>query len=104
MNRIKSIDGLRALSIIMVLLDHVAPTMPKEITSFFLYQFIATSGIGVKIFFVISGYLITKLLMIEKEKTGSINIKHFYLRRAFRIFPIFYLYIAVILILKGFVI
>ena len=100
MNRIKSLDGLRAIAIIMVLLSHSIRTMPKAISGNFFYQFISNPDLGVRIFFVISGYLITKLLIAEKERTGSINIKHFYIRRFFRIFPVFYLYILVILVLK----
>jgi len=100
MNRIMSIDGLRALSIIMVLLGHSAATMSDEVANNLLFKLFANSNLGVKFFFVISGYLITKLLIIEKEKTNFINIKHFYLRRAFRILPIFYLYIFVIIFLK----
>jgi peptidoglycan/LPS O-acetylase OafA/YrhL len=100
MNRIKSIDGIRALSIIMVLLGHASQTMPKEITSNFFFKLISNSTLGVNIFFVISGYLITKLLIIEYRKSGRINIKYFYIRRLLRIFPIFYIYLFVLIILK----
>lgn len=100
MNRIRSLDGLRAIAIIMVLLSHSIRTMPKVISKNFFYQFIANSDVGVRIFFVISGYLITRLLMTEKDRNGSVSIKKFYMRRIFRIFPVFYLYILVILILK----
>jgi len=48
------------------------------------------------VFFVISGFLITGLLLREVETTGSISLKGFYLRRFFRIFPAYYAYIAVI--------
>jgi peptidoglycan/LPS O-acetylase OafA/YrhL len=102
MNRIKSIDGLRALSIIMVLLGHAGETMPAGITDNFFFRSISDSALGVNVFFVISGYLITKLLLIEQEKTGKVNLKHFYLRRIFRIFPIFYVYILVLIGLKLF--
>ena len=101
MTRINSLDGLRALSIMMVLLAHAAPTMPAALTSSILFQLLANSHLGVKIFFVISGYLITKLLILEKEKNGVISIKQFYLRRIFRIFPIFYIYILTLIILKS---
>lgn len=104
MNRIKSLDGIRAVSIIMVLLSHLYATMPESFMhNSLLNIFVFSSGqLGVRIFFVISGYLITKLLIIEKEKTGKINLKDFYVRRIFRIFPIFFLYIIVVLILKWF--
>jgi peptidoglycan/LPS O-acetylase OafA/YrhL len=48
-------------------------------------------GFGVTTFFFLSGFLITSLMRIEEEKTGSVSLKHFYLRRAFRILPPFYL-------------
>ncbi|KGO92510.1 acyltransferase family protein [Flavobacterium subsaxonicum] len=100
MSRIKSLDGIRAISILMVLIGHASETMPKSLKENILFMFIANGSLGVKIFFVISGFLITKLLLIEKKKNGKINLKDFYLRRIFRIFPVFYLYIIVILFLK----
>jgi len=48
-------------------------------------------GLGVYFFFVLSGFLITFLLIHEKDKTGSINIKAFYIRRLLRIWPLYYL-------------
>ncbi|WP_158994071.1 acyltransferase [Mucilaginibacter sp. L196] len=102
MNRIKSIDGLRAVSILLVLLSHLIVTLPVDLSKHFFYPIIENGGTGVIIFFVISGYLITKLLIIEHQKTGDVNIKHFYIRRVFRIFPIFYTYILVIIVLKLF--
>ncbi|MBO0933196.1 acyltransferase family protein [Fibrella aquatilis] len=104
MNRIKSIDGLRAISITMVLLGHAAHTLPKSIAESPIYAFFSNSALGVKVFFVISGYLITRLLLLEEKKTGSIHIGQFYIRRVFRIFPVFYLYILVVLLLKWFVV
>jgi len=57
-------------------------------------------NLGVKTFFVISGYLITILLLKERANTGKINLRAFYLRRTLRIFPAFYAYIAAMLILS----
>ena len=50
---------------------------------------------GVRIFFVLSGFLITTLLERERHKTGRINLKQFYIRRAFRILPVAYVYLVV---------
>jgi peptidoglycan/LPS O-acetylase OafA/YrhL len=99
--RIKSLDGIRGVSILMVLLAHGSTSLPKSITNNFVYSILANGHTGVMIFFVISGYLITKLLLIEKEKKGEISIKDFYVRRFFRIFPVFYLYIGIVIILKN---
>ena len=56
--------------------------------------------LGVQIFFVISGFLITSLLLREKESTGSISLKLFYARRTLRIFPAFYLFFITIAVLS----
>jgi len=93
---------MRAIAILLVLFSHCITTMNLNISNG-KYNFLACSGkLGVSIFFVISGYLITKLLMLEKEKTGNISLKDFYLRRIFRIFPVFYLYIIVMILIKCF--
>jgi len=55
---------------------------------------------GVRIFFIISGFLITKLLLYELESTGRISLKAFYRRRILRIFPAFYSYWLVMLLLN----
>jgi peptidoglycan/LPS O-acetylase OafA/YrhL len=52
-------------------------------------------GYGVTVFFVLSGFLITQLLLREEHDTGGINLFAFYVRRAFRLFPIYYLIVAV---------
>ncbi|MXV16026.1 acyltransferase family protein [Hufsiella ginkgonis] len=102
MNRIKSLDGLRAISIILVLIGHCRPTMPPVLAQSLLFDILPGGALGVNIFFVISGYLITRLLIAEKNKTGRNSLKQFYLRRILRIFPVFYLYILVIILLKVF--
>jgi peptidoglycan/LPS O-acetylase OafA/YrhL len=104
MNRIRSLDGIRAISILMVILGHAGKTMPKSLTENIFFHLAANSSLGVSIFFVISGYLITRLMIDEKEKTGTTEIKNFYIRRIFRIFPVFYLYILTLILLKIFVV
>lgn len=54
---------------------------------------------AVSLFFVLSGFLITYLLFVEKERTGRVNIRQFYLRRALRIWPLYYLIVVVCLVL-----
>lgn len=94
--RIPSLDGLRALSIFLVLLDHFAysdgfPIRHSVLTDEYAHY-------GVRIFFVISGFLITSLLVREREKTGTIDLKQFYIRRAYRILPVAYVYMIVVAI------
>jgi len=55
------------------------------------------ADLGVRTFFVISGFLITTLLLSEYEKRGRISLADFYVRRVYRIFPAFYVYLAVML-------
>src|ERR1043165_1391056 len=57
--------------------------------------------LGVRTFFVISGFLITTLLRTEYEKYGRISLTGFYIRRVYRIFPAFYVYLAVILVVAA---
>jgi peptidoglycan/LPS O-acetylase OafA/YrhL len=86
-------DGLRAISIVIVILSHVF------IGSAYGNTFIGSAGVD--IFFVISGFLITSLLLKEKVSTGKISLRNFYLRRAFRILPVAYLFILVVVILNS---
>ena len=94
--RIPSLDGLRAVSIVLVFLAHLADTRgaPRLFD-----HFVHVGNLGVRVFFVISGFLITKILLKEMSKTGGISLKRFYLRRVLRIFPAFYVYVAVIAVL-----
>jgi peptidoglycan/LPS O-acetylase OafA/YrhL len=58
------------------------------------------AAVGLVVFFVLSGFLITTVLMREQSRTGRISLKNFYIRRFLRIFPVAYLYIAVIALLS----
>lgn len=82
MKRIPSLDGLRAISIALVVVGHMAKSghAPRIFWDHY-------AEIGVRIFFVISGYLITNLLLHEHTRTATINLREFYVRRAYRIFP-----------------
>jgi peptidoglycan/LPS O-acetylase OafA/YrhL len=81
MNRIPSLDGLRAVSISLVLIGHWAELRYHSNVAG------AFANLGVRVFFVISGYLITTLLLKEREKTCTIRLREFYVRRAYRILP-----------------
>lgn len=98
--RIPSLDGLRAISIIMVLLSHLGHTIPRFIQDTKPYFLLSNAVLGVNIFFVLSGYLITTILMKERLKRGDVSLKDFYIKRIFRIFPVFYIYIIILIILK----
>lgn len=81
MNRIPSLDGLRAISITLVIFGHLSFEHCKSVVA------LSYATLGVRFFFIISGYLITSLLLRERAQSGTINLSRFYFRRAFRIFP-----------------
>jgi peptidoglycan/LPS O-acetylase OafA/YrhL len=97
--RIPSLDGLRALSILLVLLGHTALSFRAP---HLLRPFSHVGNIGVRFFFIISGFLITTLLLKEWKSTNNISLRGFYKRRVLRIFPAAYTLIAVIAILAAF--
>jgi peptidoglycan/LPS O-acetylase OafA/YrhL len=93
--RIPSLDGLRAVSILLVMFAHWGLTASVPyLNRLPAQQFKYFGSLGVSIFFVISGFLITTLLRVEKRKTSTISLKNFYLRRVLRIFPAYYAYLA----------
>ena len=93
--RLRSLDGLRAISITLVILGHASFT--RNGASLKALAFIGdVAHLGVVVFFVISGFLITTLLVHERETLGGISLSLFYARRALRIFPASLAYIGVI--------
>ena len=98
--RIPSLDGLRAMSICLVIVGHASATVAVfSHSASTLFAFIGAGRLGVSVFFVISGFLITKLLAREQQAAQSIDLKAFYIRRMLRIFPAFYCYWLVVLAL-----
>ena len=105
-SRIPSLDGLRAVSICMVVVGHCSKTIAGLSNGAYMFLgFVGAGRLGVSIFFVISGFLITTLLVREQLSTHTISLKDFYIRRAFRIFPGFYAYwlVAFVLALLGYI-
>jgi peptidoglycan/LPS O-acetylase OafA/YrhL len=96
----KGLDGLRAIGALSVVFGHIELiksdfTVPNLLHLPFYKN---TSGhLGVILFFVLSGFLITYLLMVEKNKFKTISIKRFYFRRILRIWPIYYLILLLLL-------
>ncbi len=97
-SRIPGLDGLRAVSILLVIYSHVIQNYHwiKEVP--FLWRLTAGST-GVSVFFVISGYLITTLLLREQARSGQISLRGFYMRRFFRIIPAYLAYVAAVALL-----
>jgi len=84
--RIPSLDGLRAISIALVLVSHMAGTRGFPLSAAAANPW-ALGIFGVTVFFVISGFLITGLLLDELRRTGTVALGRFYFRRTLRIFP-----------------
>ena len=74
--RFAHIDAMRAAAVLIVVVSHAGVTF-------------VPGGSGVTIFFVVSGFIITYLLLRERDRTGGFDIRNFYLRRALKIFPPF---------------
>lgn len=93
---IKSLDGLRGFAVLAVLWSHFLPIEGMYISKVFfgLGDFLGAGYFGVDLFFVLSGFLITRIMLQERAE-GFFSLKFFYVKRFFRIFPIFYISILV---------
>lgn len=88
------LDGLRGLAVIAVVWHHAHPGYHGVPITF-------NGFLGVDVFFVLSGFLITTLLLGERQSTGTISLKHFYVRRSLRIFPLYYAVLAFLALYFG---
>ncbi|HEV8690277.1 MAG TPA: acyltransferase [Ideonella sp.] len=88
-SHIPGLDGVRALAVIAVVWHHAHPGLAGALAS--------TRGfLGVDVFFALSGLLITSLLLQEQAEHGRISLANFYARRALRIFPLYYVLLALL--------
>lgn len=99
--RVPGLDGLRGIAILLVLLDHLvrvdgfpAPRSLRKV------QFIGP--VGVDVFFIISGFLITMLLTRELARSNTISLRSFYYRRALRLMPAFLMFACTLMALSAF--
>jgi peptidoglycan/LPS O-acetylase OafA/YrhL len=83
------LDGLRALAVGAVVWHHAHPAIAGVPMS-------GNGFLGVDVFFVLSGFLITTLLLREHAQSGTVSLRNFYVRRALRIFPLYFLVLAVL--------
>lgn len=88
-----SLDALRCIAIIAVIWQHFPPISHAAM------PFTNAGATGVGLFFSLSGFLITTLLLREEAATGRISLRGFYLRRSLRIFPLYYAVLSAYLIL-----
>jgi peptidoglycan/LPS O-acetylase OafA/YrhL len=89
-----NLDSLRSIAFLLVFLQHSVSdqllTGHNILIDCFLNRLFRGGEMGVSVFFVLSGFLITYLILNELNSTNTINIKHFYIRRALRIWPLYY--------------
>lgn len=96
-------NALRFYAALSVVIQHISysphdwfgvPLLPITLERFFL-----NGTDAVNLFFVLSGFLITYLLMMEHQRTGTVSIRNFYIRRAFRIYPVYFVYLFIVIVL-----
>lgn len=95
--RIPCLDGIRAMAISLVLFSHLVGASGLEVPESW-HRFLDVGQLGVRVFFVVSGYLITTLLLEEHRRYGTVSLTHFYFRRTFRIFPAFYVFVVALML------
>lgn len=93
MNRSKAIDILRALAVLLVIGRHMdrCPERVSPPMHSFTDKWVNGGWLGVDLFFLLSGFLVSGLLFREHQKFGNISIKSFLIRRGFKIYPAFWL-------------
>src|SRR6266487_308412 len=102
--QIPSLNGWRAIAILLVILDHSVYTVgfPEAHIPMWGWVVLQQGNLGVRIFFVLSGFLITHLLLQEAERRDSISLKNFFIRRGLRILPVYFVYLGVFAFLLNF--
>jgi peptidoglycan/LPS O-acetylase OafA/YrhL len=87
-----NLDGLRFIGALSIILFHIDTLKPEQGVPVikYIYHFHSLGTLSVSMFFVLSGFLITYLLLQEKESSGTIDLKAFYKRRILRIWPLYY--------------
>src|SRR5688572_30238235 len=93
--RVSCLDGLRGIAILLVLLAHVSQTHGLSAPGP-LRVLAGYGALGVDLFFCVSGFLITLLLVRELERTRTISLRGFYMRRALRILPAYLLFVLIV--------
>lgn len=95
-NRVPSLDGARANSIGLVIVAHL--DLGRHVPALWRLDI---GNLGVRVFCVISGFIITTLLLAELQRTGAVSMIAFYRRRIFRILLAFYTFLAAVLLVDA---
>ena len=88
---LKGLNGLRAIASITVVIGHIELIKNNNKLDNYLSAIENWGSLGVNLFFVLSGFLITTLLLREKKAEQTINLKNFYIRRILRIWPLYFI-------------
>ncbi|MEI9936763.1 MAG: acyltransferase [Pseudomonadota bacterium] len=98
-----TLDGWRAIAIVAVMASHSLQLFDTRgvFPSQTMQGFLRNLRIGVDLFFAISGFLITSLLVRESAQTGTVSLRGFYIRRAFRILPVIIAYLLVLALMSS---
>jgi peptidoglycan/LPS O-acetylase OafA/YrhL len=97
-DRIPSLDGLRAIAILLVIAWHASSRSSFPLLTQ-LWR-IDAGNLGVRVFFVLSGFLITTLILAEQDRNGSIALGRFYFRRTLRIMPAFFTFLCAMAVMR----
>ena len=98
------LDALRFVAFLYVFISHAFSLAPDHYISaglspepaLWLARAVAVGGFGVGLFFVLSSYLITELLIREYNRTGKLDVRSFYIRRALRIWPLYFFFLILV--------
>ena len=102
--RLPGLDGLRAVAVLLVIFHHLCSQGTFRAWPG-VARVLQQGSFGVQVFFVLSGFLITWLLLREQTRTGAIDLRRFYVRRSLRILPpaLFYLTVIALLTASGWI-
>jgi peptidoglycan/LPS O-acetylase OafA/YrhL len=102
MKRNVNLDLMRVVAVLMVILGHL-PDAPRDLPPVIVWAadfFRHYGGLGVDLFFVLSGFLVSGLLFREYFSRGQTDVKRFLIRRGFKIYPAFYVFVVVTVLLR----
>jgi peptidoglycan/LPS O-acetylase OafA/YrhL len=106
--RSRYIDQWRGISALAVVIYHANPArllsythIPTQVIGLMQLCIVRLGQLGLDTFFVISGFLITRLLLREQDETGSVSLKAFYIRRAARILPAMLSYVLIVMLVSA---
>jgi peptidoglycan/LPS O-acetylase OafA/YrhL len=93
LGHVPALDGVRGLAVLIVVINHIDTTLPRGTPLNAVYRASKAGFLGVDVFFVLSGFLITGLLLTEGRRHGHVRIIAFYARRALRLLPALYVFL-----------